>query len=106
MRRLVLLVATITAASAVLLANFQPQRGQDVRRRPRLMATTADRDSAVMRQAAAQSSAARAAAAPEQRETVVTPQQLKAAIDQLGTVDYAVRTSAARTVRRTPAPMA
>jgi HEAT repeat protein len=43
---------------------------------------------------------------PEQREASVTPQQLKAAIDQLGTVDYAVRTSAARTVRRTPPPLA
>jgi len=37
-----------------------------------------------------------------QRETPVTPQQMKAAIDRLGTVDYAVRSAAARTVRRAP----
>jgi HEAT repeat protein len=36
------------------------------------------------------------------RETPVTPQQLKTAIDRLGTVDYAVRTTAARTIRRAP----
>jgi HEAT repeat protein len=47
-----------------------------------------------------------AAATPEQRETAVTPEQLKAAIDKLGTVDYAVRTAAARTIRRVPAPTA
>jgi hypothetical protein len=47
--------------------------------------------------------AARGAAAPQEtRETGVTPQQLKAAIDKLGTVDYGVRTVAARTVRRAP----
>lgn len=38
----------------------------------------------------------------EPRETSVTPQQLKTAIDRLGTVDYAVRTAAARTIRRAP----
>jgi HEAT repeat protein len=37
-----------------------------------------------------------------QRESPVTPQQMKAAIDRLGTVDYAVRSAAARTVRRAP----
>jgi HEAT repeat protein len=37
------------------------------------------------------------------RETPVTPEQLKTAIDRLGTVDYAVRTTAARTIRRAPA---
>jgi HEAT repeat protein len=44
-----------------------------------------------------------AGAAPEARETVVSPEQLKAAIGNLGTVEYAVRTSAARTIRRAPA---
>jgi HEAT repeat protein len=43
-----------------------------------------------------------AVALPEQRETVVTVEQLKGAIDRLATVDYAVRTSAARTIRRAP----
>jgi HEAT repeat protein len=42
------------------------------------------------------------AAPPEQRETAVSPQQLKAAIDKLGNVDYPVRTAAARTLRRAP----
>jgi HEAT repeat protein len=37
-----------------------------------------------------------------QRETPLTPEQLKTAIDHLGTVDYAVRTAAARTIRRAP----
>jgi HEAT repeat protein len=47
--------------------------------------------------------AARAAGAPtEQRENVATAEQLKAAIDKLAVVDYAVRTSAARTIRRAP----
>ena len=36
------------------------------------------------------------------RETPVSPQQLTAAIDRLGTVDYAARTAAARTIRRAP----
>ncbi len=36
------------------------------------------------------------------RETPLTPEQLKAAIDRLGTVDYAARTAAARTLRRAP----
>jgi HEAT repeat protein len=56
--------------------------------------------------AASQSAgAARGSAAPAetQRETPVTPEQLKTAIDRLGTVDYAVRTAAARTIRRAPA---
>jgi HEAT repeat protein len=39
---------------------------------------------------------------PEQRENVATAEQLKAAIDKLAVVDYAVRTSAARTIRRAP----
>lgn len=49
--------------------------------------------------------AARGSAAPAetQREAPVTPEQLKTAIDRLGTVDYAVRTAAARTIRRAPA---
>ena len=38
-----------------------------------------------------------------QREASVSPEQLKAAIDHLGTLDYAVRTAAARTIRRVPA---
>jgi HEAT repeat protein len=47
------------------------------------------------------------APAPEsQREVVVTPEQLKTAIDRLGTIDYAVRAPAARTIRRAPAAMA
>jgi HEAT repeat protein len=43
-----------------------------------------------------------AGAPPEQRENVATAEQLKAAIDKLAVVDYAVRTSAARTIRRAP----
>jgi len=39
-----------------------------------------------------------------QRETALTPEQLKTAIDNLGKVDYAVRTAAARTIRRAPVP--
>jgi HEAT repeat protein len=47
--------------------------------------------------------APRPAAAPaEQRETAVTAEQLKGAIDKLATVDYAARTAAARTIRRAP----
>jgi HEAT repeat protein len=42
------------------------------------------------------------AAAAEQRETAVTAEQLKAAIDKLAAVDYATRTTAARTIRRVP----
>jgi len=41
-----------------------------------------------------------------QREVPLTPQQLKAAIDRLGTIDYAVRSAAARAVRRAPAALA
>ena len=40
------------------------------------------------------------------QEREVTPAQVKAAIDKLGTLDYAVRTDAARTVRRASAPVA
>jgi HEAT repeat protein len=36
----------------------------------------------------------------------VSPKELAAAIDNLGTIDYAVRTQAAQTVRRAPAAMA
>lgn len=36
------------------------------------------------------------------RETPLTPEQLKAAIDRLGTVDYAARAAAARALRRAP----
>ena len=35
------------------------------------------------------------AAAPEQRETALTPEQLKSAIDRLATIEYAVRAAAA-----------
>jgi HEAT repeat protein len=38
----------------------------------------------------------------EQRETPVSAEQLKGAIDKLAVVDYAVRTAAARTIRRAP----
>lgn len=37
-----------------------------------------------------------------QREAPLSPEQLKTAIDHLGTVDYAVRTAAARSIRRAP----
>lgn len=40
------------------------------------------------------------------REVAVSPQQFKAAIDRLGTVEYSVRSASARTVRRAPAAMA
>lgn len=48
---------------------------------------------------------ARGSAAPAetQREAPITPEQLKTAIDRLGTVDYAIRSAAARTIRRAPA---
>lgn len=36
------------------------------------------------------------------RETPLTAEQLKAAVDRLGTVDYAARTAAARALRRAP----
>src|SRR5262249_47984811 len=36
----------------------------------------------------------------------VTPAQLKAAIDKLGDLDYGIRTTASRTVRRTPSTQA
>lgn len=54
---------------------------------------------------AAQSPPTGRAAAPRAettRETPLTPEQLKAAIDRLGTVDYAARTAAARALRRAP----
>lgn len=52
-----------------------------------------------------QSSAPRppGAQAESQRETPITPQQIKDAIDQLGRIDYSVRMSAARRLRRAPA---
>jgi HEAT repeat protein len=37
------------------------------------------------------------------RDTPITPEQLQSAIDRLGTVDYPVRTAAARTIRRASA---
>jgi HEAT repeat protein len=37
------------------------------------------------------------------RDIPLTPEQLQSAIDRLGTVDYAVRTAAARAIRRAPA---
>jgi HEAT repeat protein len=40
------------------------------------------------------------------REVAVSPQQLKAAIDTLGTVEYSVRSASARTVRRAPPAVA
>lgn len=58
---------------------------------------------------AAQSPAAARGGAPAKetvREAAVTPQQLDAAIGKLATVDYAVRSASARTVRRAPAAMA
>src|SRR5687768_13366998 len=45
------------------------------------------------------------AAAQETRDPV-TPQQLQAAIDTLGSVEFPIRTAAARTVRRTAADVA
>jgi HEAT repeat protein len=87
MRRAALSLTTITLASAVLLTD--------------LNAGTADRTPTRMASAQAAGNV-RAVSPQEQRETAVTPQQLKAAIDRLGTIDYAVRSSAARTLRRTP----
>ena len=52
--------------------------------------------------AAALASGAQEPAAPQ----AVSPAQLKAAIDKLGDLDYATRTNAARTVRRTAAAQA
>jgi hypothetical protein len=46
--------------------------------------------------------AAQEPAAPQ----AVSPAQLQAAIDKLGALDYAIRTTASRTVRRTPAAQA
>lgn len=43
-----------------------------------------------------------AQAVETQRETPLNAQQLKTAIDHLGTVDYDVRTAAARSIRRAP----
>src|SRR5688500_12929251 len=96
MRRLVLLIAVLALAAAAPGATpfaSASQRGPDP-----------DRGSAQGRGAAP----ARGAAPGNelQREVVVTPEQLKAAIDRLGTIDYAVRAPAARTVRRAPAAMA
>lgn len=47
-----------------------------------------------------------AAAKEPARDAPVTAEQLSSAIDKLGTVDYAVRSASARTVRRAPAAMA
>jgi len=58
-----------------------------------------------IRGTAAQAPGTGRAAAPRAetaRETPLTPEQLKAAIDRLGTVDYAARTTAARALRRAP----
>jgi HEAT repeat protein len=57
--------------------------------------------------AAFQSTTGRVAAPrPEvQRDTPLSPEQLKAAIDRLGTVDYAARSAAARAIRRAPSTM-
>jgi len=54
--------------------------------------------------AAKQATGGRAAAprAETQRETPLTPEQLKAAIDRLGTVDFGDRSAAARAIRRVP----
>jgi HEAT repeat protein len=93
MRRLARLPATITLASAVLLAGAPARSAEPIH--PTAAAIDVQTSGNV-----------RAATPQEQRETAVTPQQLKGAIDQLGKVDYAARTSAARTVRRTPAQMA
>jgi HEAT repeat protein len=41
-----------------------------------------------------------------QRETPISAEQLKSAIDRLGTVDYPVRMAAARTIRRAPSATA
>ena len=46
--------------------------------------------------------AARGTQVETTRETPISPEQLKSAIDRLGTVDYAIRTTAARAIRRAP----
>jgi hypothetical protein len=94
MRRPAFALATIVLVSAVFLVDLNAGRGGP-----------ASADDPGQR-STEPPAGARSAAPPEQREAAVTPQQLKGAIDRLGTVDYAVRTTAARTVRRTPAPMA
>ena len=92
MRRLVLLIAVVALAAAAPFASAS-QRGPDP-----------DRGAAQGRGAAPARGAA--PSIESQREVAVTPEQLKAAIDRLGTIDYAVRAPAARTVRRAPAAMA
>ena len=47
-----------------------------------------------------------AAGSPEQRETSLTPEHLRSAIDRLATIEYPVRAAAARTIRRAPAGVA
>jgi hypothetical protein len=43
---------------------------------------------------------------PERGPSPASPQELRAAIERLGDIDYATRTKVARLVRRTPAPQA
>src|SRR5262249_52470112 len=50
--------------------------------------------------------AAHASAQEPPAPQAVSPAQLKSAIDKLGDLDYTIRTTASRTVRRTPASQA
>jgi HEAT repeat protein len=101
MRRLALLLAVLAFAPASPAAGPSSAGG-----RPGLQA----RESPSQRGAAPERAAVpKPGAAPNdeaQRETPVTPAQVKAAIDRLGTLDYPVRATASRTVRRAPADVA
>jgi len=61
---------------------------------------------ATVQAATSHQGAAQAATSDNVLREPVSPAQLKAAIDKLGTVNYPIRMEAARTVRRAPSPVA